>query len=357
VHIEDALGTERAATTVTVTLTRDERDLLHFLARAQELGAATALGAHGYAVLRSFVDQLASRVARAIAKEVDPESPQSKVGMLADRLAIGALALGVDSACSEPLELARAVLDDPADQRRATSATRWSDLTNELVDERSDAQALLVDLASTRQGATGQPSAYRIGRVARSLRKLVVVWDPRAARELPDGFHTRLSRISQRDLKAVADDEIRRLIELARALRLLLGDQTLKSDEFVLALSAAIDHAEAVGCFPGNPMEFRRLIEWLSDAPLEEWRTLAERLPEPDTHTGGRLVRIAEIHKLNPQQGLAALKQLDDVLRTAEDTMRHRLDQLARGSPESPLGLTINAARRLETSLRPEEAS
>ncbi len=357
VHIEDALGTERAATAVTVTLTRDQRDLLHFLARAQELGAATALGGHGYAVLRSFVDQLAARVAAAIAEEVDPESPQSKVGMLADRLAIGALALGVASACSQPLELARSVLDDPADRRRATSATRWSDFVNELVDERPDAQAHLVDLASTRQGATGQPSAYRIGRVARSLRKLVIGWDPRAARELPDGLHTRLGRISQRDLKVVADDEIRRLTELAGALHLLLGDQTLTRDEFVQTLSAAVDDAEGVGCLPGNPMESRRLVEWLSRVPVEEWRTLADRLPRPDTDTGDRLARIAEIHKLDPQRGLAALEQLDDVLRTAEDTMRHRLDQLGHGGSESPLDLTMNAARRLATSLGPEEAS
>jgi hypothetical protein len=355
VHIEDALGTERAATTVTITLTRDDRDLLHFLARALELGAATALGAHGYAVLQSFVEQVALRVTTAIATEVDPESPQSKVGMLADRLAIGALALGVDGASGEPLELARSVLDDPADLRHATAATRWSGFVNELVDERSDAQALLVDLASTRQGATGQPSAYRIGRVARSLHRLVMEWGPRAARELPEGFHTRLGRISQRDLKVVADDETRRLIELAEALRLLLGDQTLKNDEFVRALSVAVDDAEAVECFPGNPMEFRGLIQWLSDVPLEEWRTLAERVPEPDAHTGARLARIAEIHKLNPQQGLATLKQLDDVLQTAEVTMRHRLDQLAQGGSESPLDLTINAARGLETSLRPEE--
>jgi hypothetical protein len=357
VHIEGGLGTERAATTVTVTLTRDERDLLHFLARAQELGSATALGARGYAVLRSFVDELASRVTRAIAEMVDPESPESKVGVLADRLAIGALALGVDSACSDPLELARSVLDDPADQRRATSATRWSDFVNELVDERSDAQALLVDLASTRQGATGQPSAYRIGRVARSLRKLVTGWDPRAARELPDGLHTRLSRISPRDMKAVADDEIRRLTELAGGLRLLLGDQTLKRSEFVQALSAAVDHAEGVGCLPGNPMESRRLIEWLSRAPLEEWQTLADRLPRPDTDTGARLARIAGIHKLDPQRGLAAFEQLDDVFRTAQGTMRHRLDQLAQGGSESPLDLTINAARRLATSLGPEVGS
>jgi hypothetical protein len=357
VHIEDGLGTERAATTVTITLTRDERDLLHFLARAQELGAATALGAHGYVVLRSFVDQLASRVAKAIAREVDPESPESKVGVLADRLAIGALALGVDSAYNEPLELARSVLDNPAHQRRATSATRWSDFVNEFSDERPDAQAHLVDLASTRQGATGQPSAYRIGRVARSLRKLAIGWDPRTARELPDGFHTRLSRISQRDLKVVADDEIRRLIELAEALRLLLGDQTLEREGFLQALSTAVDDAEGVGCLPGNPMEFRRLIELLSHAPLEEWRTLAERLPEPDTHTGARLARIAEIHKLNPQLGIDLLKQLDDALRTAEDTMRHRLDQLTQGGSESPLDLMINAARRLETSLHPEVGS
>ncbi len=123
------------------------------------------------------------------------------------------------------------------------------------------------------------------------------------------------------------------------------------------ALFAAVDDAEGVGCLPGNPMEFRRLIEWLSHVPLEEWRTLAERLPEADTHTGARLARIAGIHKLDPQRGLAALEQLDDVLRTAQETMRHRLDQLAQGGSESPLDLTINAARRLATSLGPEEAS
>jgi hypothetical protein len=247
------------------------------------------------------------------------------------------------------------VLDDPADLHHAMTATRWSGFVNELVDERSDAQALLVDLASTRQGATGQPSAYRIGRVTRSLHRLVMEWDPRAPRELPEGFHTRLSRISHRDLKVVADDETRRLTELAEALGLLLGDQPLKNDEFVRALSSAIDDAEAVGSFPGNPMEFRRLIEGLSDSPLEEWRTLAERVPESDAHIGARLGRIAEIHKLNPQQGLTTLKRLDDVLQTAEDTVRHRLDQLTQSSSESPLDLTINAARRLETSLRPEE--
>jgi hypothetical protein len=155
----------------------------------------------------------------------------------------------------------------------------------------------------------------------------------------------------------VTDDEIRRLTEIAAALRLLLGDQTLNHTEFVEALFVAIDDAEGVGCLPGNPMEYRRLIEWLSRAPLEEWRTLAERLPRPGADIGSRLARIAEIHKLSLQDGLATLEQLDHVLHTAEDTMRHRLDQLAHGDPESPLGLTINAARRLAISLSPEEAS
>jgi hypothetical protein len=357
VHIEDAQGTERAATVVTVMLTRDHRDLLHFLARAQELGTATALGGHGYTVLRSFVDELAGRVAAAIAEEVNPDSPQSKAGMFADRLAIGALALGVDGACDEPLELARSVLDNPAERRRATSATRWSDFINELLDERPNVQIHLADLASTRQGATGQPGAYRIGRVARSLRRLVTEWEPRPVRELPDGFHTQLSRISQRDLRVVTDDEVKRLSELAESLRRLLGDQMVNRDELVRLLSVAVDDAESLGCLPGNPMEPRRLISHLSHASLEEWRTLAERLPRPDADIGSRLARIADIHKLDPQDGLAALALLDDVLRAAEATMRLRLEQSPHGSSGSPLDLTTNAARRLASSLRPEEAS
>jgi hypothetical protein len=350
IHIEDGLGTERANTTVTVALTREDRDMLHFLARADGLGSATALGPQGYSTIRAYVDDLARQVTVALANAVDPASPGNPVDALVDRLAVGALALGIAENAHDPLDLARATLENlPSAQ--APAATRWASLTTELKSERRETQLVLTDLTSTRQGASPRPSMFRVGRVARRVARLIETWELSVARDLPDRFHERLGRLSSRDLRSTIDDECSRLTEAAAALRSLLGDVPVTSAGLAHALLGAIDDAESVNCLPANPIELRRLVENLERAPVDDWRRVTGRLPQPEEPIGDRLAAIASIQALHLQEGLAILRHIDEALNSAERTVADRLDELASGTAASPLDDAIAAIRRLTTAL------